>query len=125
MNRNVESHFALNPTNIDMSRSTFDRSHSVKLSFNAGDVIPFYVDEVLPGDTFNVQTSKVVRMQTLLTPMMDNVYLDTYFFFVPNRLVWSHWKEFNGENTQSAWLPSVEYEVPSVKPRLLPLPTTA
>uniref|UniRef100_A0AAU8BAM7 Major capsid protein n=1 Tax=Dulem virus 111 TaxID=3145588 RepID=A0AAU8BAM7_9VIRU len=114
MNRNVESHFALNPTNIDISRSTFDRSHSVKLSFNTGDVIPFYVDEVLPGDTFNVKTSKVVRMQTLITPMMDNVYLDTYFFFVPNRLVWEHWKQFNGENTESAWLPATEYQIPQI-----------
>lgn len=114
MNRNTESHFALNPTNIDISRSTFDRSSSVKLSFNVGDIIPFYVDEVLPGDTFKIRTSKVVRMQTLLTPMMDNIYLDTYFFFVPNRLTWSHWREFNGENTQSPWLPTVEYEVPQL-----------
>lgn len=114
MNRNVESHFALNPTNIDMSRSTFDRSHSVKLSFNVGDVIPFYVDEVLPGDTFKVKTSKVVRMQPLVTPIMDNIYLDTYYFFVPNRLTWSHWREFNGENTKSAWIPTTEYEVPQL-----------
>lgn len=114
MNRNVESHFSLNPTNIDMSRSTFDRSHSVKLSFNVGDVIPFYVDEVLPGDTFKVKTSKVVRMQPLATPIMDNIYLDTYFFFVPNRLTWSHWREFNGENTKSAWIPTTEYEVPQL-----------
>ena len=114
MNRNVESHFALNPTNIDMSRSTFDRSHSVKLSFNVGDVIPFYVDEVLPGDTFKVKTSKVVRMQPLATPIMDNIYLDTYYFFVPNRLTWSHWREFNGENTKSAWTPTTEYEVPQL-----------
>lgn len=114
MNRNVESHFALNPTNIDMSRSTFDRSHSVKLSFNVGDVIPFYVDEVLPGDTFKVKTSKVVRMQPLATPIMDNIYLDTYFFFVPNRLTWSHWREFNGENTKSAWIATTEYEVPQL-----------
>ena len=53
-------------------------------------------------------------MQTLLTPMMDNVYLDTYYFFVPNRLVWSHWKEFNGENTESAWIPETTYEVPQI-----------
>lgn len=115
MSRNQESRFALNPTNLDISRSTFDRSHSVKLTFNAGDLVPFYVDEVLPGDTFSVDTSRVVRMQSLLTPMMDNLYLDTYFFFVPNRLVWEHWKEFNGENTQSAWLPATEYQVPVLK----------
>jgi hypothetical protein len=114
MNRNVESHFALNPTRIDMSRSTFDRSASVKTSFNVGDIVPFFLEEVLPGDTFNVRTSRVVRMQTLLTPMMDNVYLDSYYFFVPNRLVWSHWKEFNGENTESAWIPSTEYSVPQI-----------
>ena len=114
MNRNVESHFALNPTRIDMSRSTFDRSSSVKTSFNVGDIVPFFLEEVLPGDTFNVRTSKVVRMQTLLTPMMDNVYLDSYYFFVPNRLVWNHWKEFNGENTESAWIPQTEYSVPQI-----------
>ena len=115
MNRNTESHFALNPTRIDLSRSTFDRSSSIKTSFNAGDIVPFFLEEVLPGDTFNVKSSKVVRMQTLLTPMMDNVYLDTYYFFVPNRLVWKHWKEFNGENTQSAWLPETTYEVPQIR----------
>nr|WNN13481.1 MAG: major capsid protein [Microviridae sp.] len=60
------------------------------------------------------ERSKVVRMQTLLTPMMDNVYLDTYYFFVPNRLVWNHWKEFNGENTESAWLPQTEYSIPQI-----------
>lgn len=114
MNRNVESHFALNPTNIDIRRSTFDRSHSLKTSFNVGDIVPFFLDEVLPGDTFNVDTSKVVRLQTLLTPVMDNIYLDSYFFFVPNRLTWSHWKQFNGENTESAWIPQTEYEIPQI-----------
>lgn len=114
MNRNVESHFALNPTNIDIRRSTFDRSHSLKTSFNVGDIVPFFIDEVLPGDTFNVDTSKVVRLQTLLTPVMDNIYLDTYYFFVPNRLTWSHWKQFNGENTESAWIPQTEYEIPQI-----------
>lgn len=113
MNRNVESHFSRLPS-VDISRSQFDRSCSVKTTFNVGDVIPFYVDEVLPGDTFNVKTSKVIRMQSLITPIMDNIYLDTYFFFVPNRLTWSHWQQFNGENTESAWLPSVEYQVPQI-----------
>lgn len=113
MSRNAQSHFATLPR-ADISRSTFDRASSVKLTFNVGDVIPFYVDEVLPGDSFHVSTSKVVRMPTLLTPMMDNIYLDTYYFFVPNRLVWEHWREFNGENTQSAWLPTTEYEVPQI-----------
>lgn len=114
MSRNTESRFAINPTNINISRSIFDRSSSLKTSFNVGDLVPFYVDEVLPGDTFDVSTSKVIRMQTLITPVMDNLYLDTYYFFVPNRLVWNHWKEFNGENTESAWLPKTEYEIPQV-----------
>lgn len=113
MNRNVESHFSQLP-HADISRSSFDRSHSLKTTFNVGDVVPFFVDEVLPGDTFDLRTSKVVRMPSLITPVMDNIYLDTYYFFVPNRLVWEHWKQFNGENTESAWLPTTEYEVPQI-----------
>jgi hypothetical protein len=114
LSRNENTRFALNPTNLDIARSTFRRDHSVKLSFNVGDVIPFYVDEILPGDTFQVKTSMVARLQTLLTPMMDNLYLDTYFYFVPNRIVWQHWRELMGENTQSAWIPKTEYSVPQV-----------
>ena len=113
MNRNVESHFSKLPS-AEIQRSVFDRSSGHKTSFNVGDLIPFYVDEVLPGDTFNITTSKVVRSQTMLTPIMDNIYLDTYYFFVPNRLVWKHWKEFCGENTGGAWAPTVEYTIPSI-----------
>lgn len=113
MTRNASGLFSENPA-VDVRRSRFDRSSSVKTSFNVGDIVPFYLDEVLPGDTFTVDTSKVVRLQTLLTPVMDNIYLDTYYFFVPNRLVWSHWKEFMGENTESAWYPQVEYSVPQL-----------
>lgn len=113
MNRNVESHFSQLP-HAEIQRSTFDRSSSYKTSFNVGDLIPFFVDEVLPGDTFDITTAKVVRSQTMLTPVMDNLYLDTYYFFVPNRLVWRHWKEFCGENSEGAWAPTVEYTVPSV-----------
>lgn len=115
MNRNVESHFSDLPA-AEIQRSTFDRSSSYKTSFNVGDLIPFYVDEVLPGDTFDITTAKVVRSQTMLTPVMDNMFLDTYYFFVPNRLVWKHWKEFCGENTQGAWAPSVEYTIPTIAP---------
>ena len=77
MSRNVNSRFSINPT-VDVSRSKFVRNSSVKTTFNAGELIPFYVDEVLPGDTFSIDTSRVVRLQTLLTPIMDNLYLDTY-----------------------------------------------
>lgn len=113
MNRNVESHFAQLPS-IDIQRSIFDRSSTHKTSFDAGELIPIYVDEVLPGDSFRLTSSKVIRAQTMLTPIMDNMYLDTYFFFVPMRLVWDHAKEFFGENTQSAWIPEVEYQIPSI-----------
>ncbi|AYQ58169.1 putative VP1 [Microviridae sp.] len=114
MNRNTESHFATNPTSIDVQRSVFDRSSSVKTTFNVGELVPFYIDEVLPGDTFSVDRSIVARLQTLITPPMDNLYLDTYFFYVPNRLVWEHWKQFCGENTESPWIPQTEYEIPQI-----------
>ena len=113
MNRNVESHFAELP-GVDIERSIFDRSATHKTSFNTGELIPFFWDEVLPGDTFNVSTSLVARLQTLLTPIMDNIYLDTYYFFVPNRLTWEHWCQFMGENSDSAWLPAVTYNMPRI-----------
>lgn len=113
MNRNVESHFAELP-NVLIERSMFDRSFGHKTSFNVGELVPIFCEEVLPGDTFQLSTSAVVRLQTPLTPVMDNMYMDTYFFFVPNRIVWDHWKEFCGENTESAWIPSTEYEVPYI-----------
>lgn len=111
--RNMDSRFAINPQ-INISRSKFNRDCSVKTSFNVGALIPFYFDEVLPGDTFQVRTSLVCRMQPLVTAPMDNLYLDTYYFFVPNRLVWDHWRELNGENTESAWIPQTEYQVPQI-----------
>ncbi len=114
MNRNSESRFAVNPTNIDVGRSVFDRSSTIKTTFNVGELVPFYCDEVLPGDTFSIDRSIVVRLQTLITPPMDNLYLDTYFFYVPNRLVWEHWKQFCGENTESPWIPQTEYSVPQL-----------
>ena len=114
MSRNQNSHFALNPTNLDISRSRFTRNCSIKTSFNVGDIIPFYVDEVLPGDSFDVKTNKVVRMQPLVCAPMDNLYLDVYYFFCPNRLVWKHWINLMGENTESAWMPETEYEVPQL-----------
>ncbi len=111
--RNMDSRFAVNPQ-ISIDRSKFNRDSSVKTSFNVGDLIPFYIDEVLPGDTFQVRTSLVARLQPLVTAPMDNLYLDTYYFFVPNRLVWEHWRELNGENTESAWIPQTEYQVPQI-----------
>ena len=114
LERNQNSHFSKNPT-AEIQRSRFKRPQSVKFTCNAGQLIPFYVDEVLPGDTMQVKTSKLVRMQTPATPFMDNVYCDTYYFFVPNRLVWSHWKEFMGENTSAPWTQTVDYTVPQIE----------
>lgn len=111
--RNMDSRFAVNPQ-ITIDRSKFNRDCSVKTSFNVGDLVVFYLDEVLPGDTFQVKTSLVARLQPLVTAPMDNLYLDTYYFFVPNRLVWDHWRELNGENTDSAWIPQTEYQVPQI-----------
>ena len=113
MSRNANGRFSEVPV-AHIGRSTFDRSCSIKTTFNTGDLIPFFVDEILPGDTFSIDTAKVVRLQTPLTPFMDNLYLDTYYFFVPDRLVWEHWKEFQGENTESAWVSQTVYTVPQV-----------
>lgn len=113
MSRNANGRFSEVPT-ASISRSKFDRSCSIKTTFNAGELIPFFVDEVLPGDTFSVDTAKVVRLQTPLTPFMDNIFLDTYYFFVPARLCWEHWRNLMGENTESAWVSESVYTVPQV-----------
>nr|DAU30757.1 MAG TPA: major capsid protein [Microviridae sp.] len=114
MNRNTESHFSVNPINLDIQRSKFVRPSTHKTTFNAGNLIPIYVDEVLPGDTFKMKMSSVIRMSTPIYPVMDNANMDVYFFFVPNRLVWEHWKEFFGENNTTHWEQPVEYEVPQI-----------
>lgn len=113
MNRNAESHFAELP-HANIERSRFDRSHSVKFTGNVGEVIPFLCDPVLPGDTWEIDTSKILRLQTMVSPVMDGLFLDVYYFFVPNRLLWVHWKEFCGENTQTSWYPSVSYSIPKI-----------
>lgn len=109
----ANSYFSTYKSDLERPRSRFDRSSSVKTSFNVGDLVPFYLDEVLPGDTFDIETSFVTRLQTMITPPMDDLFLDTYYFFVPARLCWSHWKEFMGEST-SAWTSDVEYSVPQL-----------
>lgn len=124
MNRNSNSRFAQAPQ-VDIRRSTFDRSSGHKTTFNAGKLVPIYVDEVLPGDTFEMKTSVIIRGSTPIFPVMDNANLDVYFFFVPNRLVWDHWKEFNGENTTSKWEDVVEYSIPQMAPPLGTGTTTA
>lgn len=114
MNRNVESHFSKIPT-ANIPRSSFDTSAETITTFNAGELIPLLVKEVYPGDTFSVTSSKVIRAQTLLNPIFGNMYLDTYWFYVPNRLVWTHWAEFTGESKDSPWISSTQYNLPRIK----------
>lgn len=90
-----QSHFARIPS-VDIQRSVFDRSFTHKTTFDAGYIIPFAVQEILPGDTLNLKTNILARLATPIFPYMDNVYIDTHFFFVPNRLVWDNWEKFNG-----------------------------
>lgn len=113
MNRNSEYNFAQNPQ-VGVSRSRFQRNSDNKTTFNTGDLIPIYLDEVLPGDTHQIDVACVMRMATPIFPVMDNAFCDFYFFFVPNRLLWEHWKEFMGENKETAWTPKTEYSVPQV-----------
>lgn len=80
-----------------IQRSSFDRSCGYKTTMGAGMLVPFFVDEVLPGDTFNLKSTLFGRMATPIYPIMDNLFVDTFFFFVPNRLVWDNWQRFNGE----------------------------
>ena len=113
MNRNSENRFAENPQ-VGVSRSRFQRNSDNKTTFNTGDLIPIYLDEVLPGDTHQIDLACVIRMATPIFPVMDNAFCDFYFFFVPNRLLWEHWKEFMGENKETAWTPKTEYSIPQV-----------
>lgn len=90
--------FSLTP-NVSIERSKFDRSHGWKSTFDSDFLIPCLVDEVLPGDTFNCRMSGFARLATPIKPVMDNMYLETFFFFVPNRLLWTNWEKFNGAQT--------------------------
>lgn len=99
---------------VDIQRSKFPLNHGVKLTFNVGDLVPYDVVEMLPGDTFQQKTSIVARMQTLLTPLMDNLNLSYYTFFVPSRILWDHFEEFMGANKTSPWIPQVEYSIPQI-----------
>lgn len=113
--RNVNSRFSQNPVSTDISRSTFRQHWTHLTTMNAGKLYPVSVLEVLPGDTFSMDTNVLARMSTPIYPVMDDAYLDLYHFFVPNRLVWQHWKNFMGENEDSAWVSDIDYEVPQFK----------
>ena len=93
-------------------RSSFNRSHALKTTFNEGNLIPIFVDEVVPGDTHTVRTTLFGRLATPVKPVMDNLFLETFFFFVPTRLVWDNWERFNG--AQDNPTDTTDYTVPTV-----------
>ena len=95
-----------------MKRTKFDRSHVYKTTFNSGRLIPVFVDEVLPGDTTRMSVNYFARLATPVKPIMDNIYLDWFFFFVPNRLVWEHWQNFCFEQEDPD--DSTDYVIPTV-----------
>jgi len=108
----VTSHSFANIPKAEIPRSSFDRSHAYKTTLNSGFLYPIFVDEVLPGDTFNLSMTGFARLSTPLKPIMDNAYFNTFFFFVPNRLLWTNWKKFNGEQTNPG--DSTQFLVPQV-----------
>ena len=110
-NRNTESHFSQIPR-ANIRRARFKRDYSNTTTINEGDIVPIYVDEVLPGDTVNLTQNSLVRMATPIYPVMDNCYMDIYYFFCPNRLLWEHWENLMGQNDDSYWAPKTEYSVP-------------
>lgn len=103
--------FSLSPQ-ADIPRSSFNRSFCHKTTFDAGYLIPVYLDEALPGDTFNLQMTAFARLATPTFPIMDNLYLDTFFFAVPYRLVWDNWQKFNGEQRNPG--DSTDYVIPTM-----------
>lgn len=110
---NTNSRFSRAPAQTK-PRSRVKRPYNYKTTFDAGQIVPIYVSEVLPGDSVSVDTSLVCRMSTPLVPVMDSAWLDVYYFFCPNRLLWTHWKEFCGENNSTYWTQPTEYNVPFV-----------
>lgn len=114
MNRNNERHFNQIPE-MKASRTRFNRDQTILTTFDSGKLIPFYVDEVLPGDTFNVDTAAIIRMSTPKYPVMDDAFIDFYYFYCPNRILWDNFKHFMGEIEATPWRPRKEYAVPQIK----------
>lgn len=114
MNNEQLNHFARTPVDLDIPRSMFHRPLPVLTTLNSGQLIPLMCEEVYPGDSVKMNLSSLVRMATPLHPVMDNAFMDVHFYFVPLRQTWSHFKEFMGENTSTAWTPSVTYTIPQI-----------
>lgn len=115
MQREQESHFSTLPRLERVQRSTFNREFRNGTTINTGELVPFMWTEVLPGDTASAATASAIQMTTPIFPVMDNAFADFYFFFVPNRIIWKHWKEFCGENNSTYWTQPTTYTVPMVK----------
>lgn len=113
MNRNNERHFNEIPE-MRASRTRFNRDQTILTTFDSGKLIPFYVDEVLPGDTFSVDTSAIIRMTTPKYPVMDDAFIDFYYFYCPNRILWDNFKYFMGEEKATPYTPNKEYKVPTI-----------
>jgi len=113
VNRNNERHFNQIPE-MKASRTRFNRDQTILTTFDAGKLIPFYVDEVLPGDTFSVDTSAIIRMTTPKYPVMDDAFIDFYYFYCPNRILWDDFKKFMGEVEDTPWMPEKNYKVPKI-----------
>lgn len=111
-NPSVMKHVFSQVPRAEIPRSTFDRSHGHKTTFDAGYLVPIYVDEALPGDTHSVQMTGFARLATPIFPLMDNMRMDTHFFSVPIRLVWANWQKFNGEQDNPG--DSTDFVVPTV-----------
>lgn len=97
------------------SRTRFKRDQTILTTFDSGKLIPFFVDEVLPGDTFQVDTSAIIRMTTPKYPVMDDAFIDFYYFYCPNRILWKNFKRFMGEVDSKPWEPTKTYSVPTIK----------
>lgn len=113
MNRNNERHFSQIPE-MKASRTRFNRDQTILTTFDSGKLIPFYVDEVLPGDTFNVDTAAIIRMTTPKYPVFDDAFIDFYYFYCPNRILWDDFKQFMGEVESTPWMPTKDYKVPQI-----------
>lgn len=113
MNRNNERHFQ-NVPQMHTSRTRFNRDQTILTTFDSGRLIPFFVDEVLPGDTFQIDTSAIIRMTTPKYPVMDDAFIDLYYFYCPNRILWDDFKYFMGEVEDTPWAPTKEYRMPEL-----------
>lgn len=111
MNRNSEQHYAQVP-HAEIRRAKFQRDFNLLTTMNEGDLVPIYLDEVLPADTFKINLNALVRMATPLYPVMDNAYMDFYFFFIPSRLLWKHFENLMGQNDSTFWAEQTEYTTP-------------